>query len=338
MGTPTYMSPEQCRGTGNVDHRADLYSLGCIFYEMVCGRPPFEDEGAGELIGAHLYVQPDPPRTHRPDLSEAANQLIVELLSKKPEGRPQTAKELGQRLGRLAESNGWITHTNPAGVPLMSSTKVENVPAGRFEEVANTEPVPVAAPSDAMAAPVPAHKPTTLSLAASQSVLGLQRSRRGLVLGLGGALAVAAAAVVVLVAGRGSKDDHAPAAVPISAPAPAATPAAPPTTAATATTPTSAPTPPVVAEPTPPATPPPAVQPTVTATPPVAAPSTPATATPPPHVSTSAHGAVPKASSAPAKTRPTSAPAQAAKATGSGAGTGSGKGSGSGKILIETDL
>src|SRR5205085_5970230 len=60
MGTPTYMSPEQCKGTGDVDHRADLYSIGCIFYELICGRPPFTSEGAGELIGAHLYVEPEP--------------------------------------------------------------------------------------------------------------------------------------------------------------------------------------------------------------------------------------------------------------------------------------
>src|SRR5262249_21677941 len=66
MGTPTYMSPEQCRGTGDIDHRADLYSLGCIFYEMVCGEPPFVSEGAGELIGMHLFKEPEPPTTHEP--------------------------------------------------------------------------------------------------------------------------------------------------------------------------------------------------------------------------------------------------------------------------------
>ena len=51
MGTPTYMSPEQCRGAGDVDHARGLYSLGCILYEMVCGRPPFVKEGFGETIG-----------------------------------------------------------------------------------------------------------------------------------------------------------------------------------------------------------------------------------------------------------------------------------------------
>src|SRR5688572_20916862 len=70
MGTPTYMSPEQCRGTGDVDARADLYSIGCIYYELVTGKPPFTNLGAGELIGAHLYVDPDPPTILNPHLQE----------------------------------------------------------------------------------------------------------------------------------------------------------------------------------------------------------------------------------------------------------------------------
>ncbi|MGE5184260.1 MAG: serine/threonine protein kinase, partial [Acidobacteriota bacterium] len=114
MGTPTYMSPEQCKGTGAVDHRSDLYSLGCIFYELVCGRPPFgEDLGAGELIGAHLHMQPDPPSKHQPRISAEAEALILKLLDKRPDHRVQTALELGQKLAKLAQQHGWIT-TNPS--------------------------------------------------------------------------------------------------------------------------------------------------------------------------------------------------------------------------------
>ncbi|HRC55136.1 MAG TPA: serine/threonine-protein kinase, partial [Kofleriaceae bacterium] len=104
MGTPTYMSPEQCRGTGEVDHRADLYSLGCVLYELVCGRPPFISQGAGELIGAHLYVTPDSPRRYAPEISPALEGLILSLLAKNPAERPQSAAELVQRFDDLARS------------------------------------------------------------------------------------------------------------------------------------------------------------------------------------------------------------------------------------------
>jgi serine/threonine protein kinase len=114
MGTPTYMSPEQCRGTGEVDHRADLYSIGCMLYELVIGRPPFTQTGAGELLGAHLFVDPDPPSRHgriTPDLEA----LVMRLLEKKADRRVQTAAELAQLLVGIAQSSGWIavTSTDP---------------------------------------------------------------------------------------------------------------------------------------------------------------------------------------------------------------------------------
>ncbi len=92
MGTPTYMSPEQCRGKGEVDSRADLVSVGCILYELITGRPPFADLGSGELIGAHLHIIPDPPSKYEPTISDEMEELIVSLLAKKPEQRHAAAE------------------------------------------------------------------------------------------------------------------------------------------------------------------------------------------------------------------------------------------------------
>jgi serine/threonine-protein kinase len=87
MGTPIYMSPEQCRGTKTVDHRSDVYSLGVIFYEMLVGQPPFVSDGFGELVNMHLNVPPQSPRSHRAEISEQLDSIVLKMLAKNPEDR-----------------------------------------------------------------------------------------------------------------------------------------------------------------------------------------------------------------------------------------------------------
>jgi serine/threonine protein kinase len=96
VGTPVFMSPEQCRGAGAhlIDHRADIYSLGCIAYRMLCGRPPFEYVGFGELIAAHLRETPDAPRSIDPNIPERFEALIMKALAKRPEDRQQSMSAL----------------------------------------------------------------------------------------------------------------------------------------------------------------------------------------------------------------------------------------------------
>ncbi len=99
MGTPAYMSPEQCRGAGDVDHRADLYALGCILFEMMAGRPPFIGHGTGELISAHLTRRPQPMAAAAPGVPAPLAGLVDRLLAKQPGARLQHARDVASVLG-----------------------------------------------------------------------------------------------------------------------------------------------------------------------------------------------------------------------------------------------
>jgi eukaryotic-like serine/threonine-protein kinase len=98
MGTPLYMSPEQCLGTREVDQRTDIYALGIILYEMLCGRPPFVSEGHGELIHMHIASTPTPPRQINPGIPVALEQVVLRAIMKEPERRFQTMGDLEEAL------------------------------------------------------------------------------------------------------------------------------------------------------------------------------------------------------------------------------------------------
>ncbi len=97
IGTPHYMSPEQIK-TGNVDGRSDLYSLGCVLYEMAVGTTPFAGLDTAALMYNHVNELPKPPIEVNPKVPPALSNLIMKALAKNPDDRFQTAAELGKTL------------------------------------------------------------------------------------------------------------------------------------------------------------------------------------------------------------------------------------------------
>jgi eukaryotic-like serine/threonine-protein kinase len=93
IGTPAYMSPEQCEGKGLIDHRSDVYSLGVMMYELLTGRVPFPGEGFGEILVAHLTRQPDPPSSVNPDVTPELEAIVMHAIEKDRNRRFQTMDE-----------------------------------------------------------------------------------------------------------------------------------------------------------------------------------------------------------------------------------------------------
>ena len=104
IGSAQYIAPEQARGDP-VDGRADLYSLGCVLFEMLVGRPPFEGD-AGALTYAHVHRPAPRARSLAPDVPGDLDQLVAALLEKQPSARPQDAEEVRTVLERATERDG----------------------------------------------------------------------------------------------------------------------------------------------------------------------------------------------------------------------------------------
>ncbi len=98
LGTPAYMSPEQCRDAAGVDHRADIYSLGCTLYVMVTGRQPFEGDTAVELMTAHAYKPLVPPEEIANRVPKELSSVIQKMMAKNPNDRFQSMGEVVRTL------------------------------------------------------------------------------------------------------------------------------------------------------------------------------------------------------------------------------------------------
>ncbi|MGW7054002.1 tetratricopeptide repeat protein [Streptomyces sp. NPDC054887] len=127
MGTPHYMSPEQISGV-EVDHRSDLYSLGCVLYEIATGVPPFDLDDAWAVLVGHRDTRPEPPRTHRPELPAFFDRAVLDLLAKTPEERPADARELAHRL-TAGRSSGPVAALGPLPRPEQPPSRAPRLPS-----------------------------------------------------------------------------------------------------------------------------------------------------------------------------------------------------------------
>jgi serine/threonine-protein kinase len=116
VGTPAYMAPEQIAVDPSVDHRSDLYALGVVAYEILAGAHPFAGRRAVALLAAHATEKPEPIEIRRPGISPKLAALVMGLLEKRPDDRPQSAENVLRTLDRVGSAH---TGAIPAAAPVL---------------------------------------------------------------------------------------------------------------------------------------------------------------------------------------------------------------------------
>jgi len=206
MGTPAYMSPEQCRGSGEVDHRTDIYAVGCIMFEMVCGQPPFVRNGFGELITAHIIEEPPRPSEMNPSVPAMFEAIILRALEKDLETRYQTTTEMEADLAAI----------NPALVGDVIPAPAAGHAGGTGRSKMRTGSG--AAPNRTRAGKAPFRTMTNVI----DEPIATNNNKTKLIAIGGGALVLVGALVAVLASGGGKPaEESKPAAAPVAATAPA---------------------------------------------------------------------------------------------------------------------
>jgi len=244
LGTPRYMSPEQCRESRDVDHRTDVYSLGVVLYEMLAGAPPFVSGSWGELAHMHIGVAPPPLQTHMPDVPTSVAEIVHRALEKEPAARFQSMAELERALRAV------VTARTAVLPPALAADRAfedqgDAPPRGRALGAGSTLRMDDPAGSD----PARTSRRTTLAAAAAELLRQPEPPRRA---GrLAPVLAMAAAAAAVAIFGALAFRQPPPSA---ARPGPTAPPAPMPAVAPPAVVP---PPPAVVPPPPPPVAPPP---------------------------------------------------------------------------------
>jgi len=213
IGTPAYMSPEQCMGRADIDHRTDLYSLGCVLYHVLCGRPPFVSEyGTGMILAAHMRDPVADPRGLA-QVPEPLAAITMRLLEKEPGARYQTATEL---------RNALVT----AGAAAPTSHPPASV--GHAATIAPASAVSAYGATAAVMPQMTTGSGSAAQMLAAPTVPARKRRGAGLWIGIAGVLVAGAAAGAFFLVHGGGKDTPTPAVTAANPPAAPALPPAPP--------------------------------------------------------------------------------------------------------------
>lgn len=106
LGTPAYMAPEQIAADPRIDHRADIYSVGVLGYELLAGRPPFDGRERQDVLSAHLTATPEAVSTRRPDVPAVLAELVMKCLEKRAADRWQSTEAMARHLETLEPASG----------------------------------------------------------------------------------------------------------------------------------------------------------------------------------------------------------------------------------------
>ena len=129
MGTPYYISPEQATNAKEVDHRTDIYSLGCTLYRLFCGKVPYKGNSSFETVHKHISEPIPDPKKENPELPDTVAEVIQKMMAKKPEERYQSLKEVSKILSDLLDS--------------ISDSKIGFAPKNIEKPDSKTDPQPV---------------------------------------------------------------------------------------------------------------------------------------------------------------------------------------------------
>ncbi|MCA1635381.1 MAG: SUMF1/EgtB/PvdO family nonheme iron enzyme [Acidobacteria bacterium] len=213
VGTPHYMSPEQCLGE-ELDGRSDIYSVGIVLYEMLCGAVPFNSPISTAVIVQHVNQPPPPFRERKAGINAATEAAVRRALEKRPEARPQTAGALAQELadslngnlladeetresapGARAKGYGSQPGTDTVGDLTLERVAGRTPSAPGASDSGSTPTVVLSAPSGASAAFAPHSRPSVAGGASTTAGAGNEKKPLLLLIGIAAAIILAAGVI-----------------------------------------------------------------------------------------------------------------------------------------------